>query len=146
MRPIGYKDETVFNDPNPGQTFRDDDSDLSDMKEKDIKLALDHFKIYADEDSFKEMDADQGSGMQLGSSKTFLKHVARAAKRHIADLEEAAISQGSKFYGYPSNTLEDESRIKEDGRDLLDQALDNARNEFILKSGGSLPGRMTRSK
>ena len=144
-------DVTVVPDSNPGQTFINQDFDHSDLKRGDIQLAMDFFEDYADNDMKKELNAvilvhnyQIGEGMQLGNSKTFLRHVATAAKRQVADLEKVANSPGAKFYGNPAKTPEDERRIKSDGKFLLDEAIMKAKHEFITKSGRSLPGRLTK--
>lgn len=138
------EEKTIIQDPNPGQTFLNEDFDHSDLKREDVQLAMDFFEDYADDGMKKEMNANQGDGMQLGNSATLIKHVAVAAKRQVSALEEVANSPGNKFYGYPAKTPEQERQIAKDGRALLNEALEKARNEFIQKSRRPLPGRLTK--
>ena len=139
-------DVATVPDSNPGQTFLNNDLDFSGLKQADVDLGQAFIDDYATEDTIKELNANQGDGMQLGNSKVMIKHIVEAAKRQVIELEEEANSAGNKFYGFPAKTPQDEARIAKDGRFLLEQAIQTGTAEVILRSKRPLPGRLTKTE
>lgn len=135
-------EETVTSNPHEAQEFWENEFTGENINPTELEFAKVVFNDYCTDGQRKSLEAEIDSqGSTLGSSRTLIKYLAQVGDRLLANKDERDSSPSASFYGDEMADAEERS-VHDDAKHLINNAIDKATSEIILKGRRPLPGRM----